>query len=58
MGDEVKGMDRKVVGFEVINPPEFMHEYTFHPLIQNVEIQRRLEFLACQTLNSATKRDI
>jgi len=55
MGDEVKGMDRKVVGFEVINPPEFMNEYTFHPLIQDIEIQRRLDFLTCQTIDSALK---
>ncbi|HEX7555639.1 MAG TPA: NAD(P)H-dependent oxidoreductase, partial [Leptolinea sp.] len=32
MGDEVKGLDRKVAGFEVINPTEFGIEYTFNPL--------------------------
>ena len=49
MADEVKGLDRKVVGFEVINPPQFMKEYTFHPLLQEPEIQRRLSFLAEKT---------
>jgi multimeric flavodoxin WrbA len=53
MGDEVKNMDRKVVGFEVINPPEFKPEYTFEPLISEVEIQRRLEFLTDRTLQAA-----
>jgi multimeric flavodoxin WrbA len=53
MADEVKGMDRKVAGFEVVNPPQFQPEYTFSPLIQNDEIQRRLQFLAEQTLNKA-----
>jgi len=53
MADEVKGMDRKVAGFEVVNPPQFQAEYTFSPLIQNDEIQRRLQFLAGQTLKKA-----
>lgn len=53
MGDEVKNMDRKVVGFEVINPPEFKAEYTFDRLISELEIQRRLEFLADRTLRVA-----
>jgi len=53
MADEVKGMDRKVAGFEVVNPPQFQAEYTFSPLIQNDEIQRRLQFLAEQTLKKA-----
>ncbi len=52
VGDEVKNMDRKVVGFEVINPPEFKAEYTFEPLISEVEIQRRLEFLTDRTLHT------
>lgn len=38
IGDEVKNMDRKVIGFEVINPPEFKAEYTFDRLISEVEI--------------------
>jgi hypothetical protein len=50
MADEVKGLDRKVAGFEVINPPQFQEEYTFTRLIQNSEIQRRLDFLAKRTL--------
>ena len=53
MADEVKGMDRKVAGFEVVNPPQFQAEYTFSPLIQNDEIQRRLQFLAELTLKKA-----
>ena len=54
MGDELKGLDRKVVGFEVINPPQFMKEYTFHPLLQESEIQRRLSFMAEKTWQVAT----
>jgi len=50
MADEVKGLDRKVAGFEVINPPQFQEEYTFTRLIQNSEIQRRLDFLVKRTL--------
>lgn len=53
MGDEVKGLDRKVACFEVINPPAFKKEYTFERLIDETEIQRRLEFLTDRTLNAA-----
>ena len=56
IGDEVKGMDRKVAGFEVINPTEFEIEYTFDRLINEKEIQQRLEFLTDRTLKVA--RDI
>jgi multimeric flavodoxin WrbA len=56
IGDEVKGMDRKVAGFEVINPTEFEIEYTFDRLINSKEIQQRLEFLTDRTLKVA--RDI
>lgn len=53
IGDEVKGLERKVAGFEVINPTEFDIEYTFDRLINQPEIQRRLEFLADRTLKVA-----
>jgi hypothetical protein len=53
MGDEVKGLDRKVSGFEVINPTEFSQDYSFNPLIREPEIQRRLEFLAGCTVKTA-----
>ena len=53
IGDEVKGLDRKVAGFEVINPTEFDIEYSFSRLIGQPEIQRRLEFLADRTLKVA-----
>jgi multimeric flavodoxin WrbA len=53
MADEVKGMERKVAGFEVINPPQFKDEYTFDRLIHDPEIQRRLEFLTKRTLQAA-----
>ncbi len=53
IGDEAKNMDRKVIGFEVINPPEFKAEYTFEPLISETEIRRRLEFLTDRTLQAA-----
>ena len=50
MSDEVKGMDRKVVGFEVINHAEFETEYIFDRLLNEQEIQRRLEFMTERTL--------
>jgi multimeric flavodoxin WrbA len=53
IGDEVKDLERKVAGFEVINPTEFDIEYTFERLIHEPEIQRRLEFLADRTLKVA-----
>jgi multimeric flavodoxin WrbA len=56
LGDEVKGLDRKVAGFEIINPTEFEIEYTFDRLINEQEIQRRLAFLTDRTLTVA--RDI
>ena len=55
MSDEVKGMDRKVVGFEVITHSEFETEYIFDRLISEQEIQRRLEFLTDRTLSEAKK---
>lgn len=53
MSDELKGMDRKVIGFEVITQTEFETEYIFKPLIKESEIQRRLEFMADRTLKKA-----
>ena len=53
MSDEVKGMGRKVVGFEVINHAEFETEYIFDRLIKEHEIQRRLEFMTDRTLKVA-----
>ena len=53
MGDEVKGTDRKVVGFEVINHAEFETDYIFDRLIDEPEIQRRLEFMTDRTLRVA-----
>lgn len=53
MGDEVKGLDRVVAGFEVINPTEYKIEYTFNPLIGLDDIQHRLDFLTDRTLQTA-----
>lgn len=53
MSDEVKGMGRKVAGFEVINNAGFETENLFGGLINEWEIQRRLEFLADRTLKIA-----
>ena len=52
MGDEVKGLDRKVAGFEIINPTEYEIEYAFKGLINNKEIQHRLEFFTDYTLRT------
>jgi multimeric flavodoxin WrbA len=53
MADEVKCMGRKVIGFEVINNAGFETENLFGGLINEKEIQRRLGFLADQTLKVA-----
>jgi len=53
MSDEVKWMGRKVAGFEVINNAGFETENLFGQLINEKEIQRRLEFLADRTLKVA-----
>ncbi len=53
MSDEVKGLGRKVVGFEVINHAEFETEYIFDRLINEPELQRRLEFMTGRTLKVA-----
>lgn len=56
IADEVKWLDgRKVVGFEVINNAGFSTEGLFGGLIHEVEIQRRLDFLADRTLEAAIK---
>ena len=46
MADEIKLMRRKIGGFEVINNAGFRTENLFGKLINEKEIQRRLEFLA------------
>lgn len=53
MADEVKWMGRKVAAFEVINNAGFETENLFGGLINEKEIQRRLEFLADRTLKVA-----
>lgn len=53
MADEVKWMGRKVAGFEVINNAGFETENLFGGLINEKEIQRRLDFLADRTLKLA-----
>lgn len=45
MADEIKHMDREVVGFEVINNAGYETENLFGGLITEKEIQRRLRFL-------------
>ena len=54
----MKGLERKVAGFEVINPTEFDIEYTFNCLNNIPEIQRRLEFLADRTLQVANRLSV
>lgn len=56
MADEVKGMDRHVAGFEVINSAGFETESLFGGLINELEIKRRLEFLSDWTLKMAKEK--
>jgi len=56
MADEVKWMDRRVAGFEVINNAGFETESLFGGLIKESEIRRRLEFLTDRTLKMAKER--
>ncbi len=53
MADEVKGIGKKVAGFEVINNSGFDTEGLFGGLIQEEEVRRRLSFLAERTLKVA-----
>lgn len=53
IADEVKCMGRKVAGFEVINNAGFETENLFGNLINEKEIQRRLEFLTDRTMKVA-----
>ena len=53
MADEVKWLDRRVAGFEVINSAGFETESSFGGLINEAEIRRRLEFLSDRTLKMA-----
>jgi len=53
VADQIKNMDREVAGFEVINNAGFETENLFGRLINEKEIQRRLEFLADRTLKVA-----
>lgn len=53
MADEVKWMGRKVASFEVINNAGFETESLFSGLINEKEIQRRLEFVADRTMKVA-----
>jgi multimeric flavodoxin WrbA len=55
MADEIKWMDRKVAGFEVINNAGFETEALFGGLIHEPEIQRRLDFLTDRTLKLANE---
>lgn len=56
MADEVKWLDRRVAGFEVINSAGFETESSFGGLIHEAEIKRRLEFLSDRTLKMARER--
>lgn len=56
LADEVKGLDRRVAGFELINSAGFETESLFGGLINEVEIRRRLEFLADRTLKMAEEK--
>jgi len=53
VADQIKNMDRKVAGFEIVNNAGFETENLFGRLINEKEIQRRLEFLADRTLKVA-----
>lgn len=53
MADEIKWMDRKVAGFEVINNAGYATGNSFGGLIREPEIQRRLAFLAERVLRAA-----
>lgn len=58
MADEIKHMNREVVGFEVINNAGYETENLFGGLITEHEIQRRLLFLAERILAALHKHCI
>ena len=53
VADQIKNMDREVASFEIVNNAGFETENLFGRLINEKEIQRRLEFLADRTLELA-----
>jgi|GEM_PF-725706 len=55
MADEIKGLDREVACFEVINSAGFETRDSFGGLIEEAETQRRLAFMAERTLQKATQ---
>jgi hypothetical protein len=50
VADQIKTMERKIAGFEVVNNSGFETENLFGGLINEEEIQRRLKFLIDRTL--------
>jgi hypothetical protein len=48
-------MDRKVACFEVVNNAGYQTDGLFGNLIDEAEVQRRLEFVANRTLEMAEK---
>ena len=50
IADEIKNMGGEIAGFEIINNAGFETENLFGKLINEVEIQRRLEFLVARAL--------
>jgi len=58
VADQIKNMGRQVVGFEVINNAGFETENLFGKLINEVEIQRRLEFLIDRILEAAKRNSL
>jgi len=53
VADQIKNIDRRIAGFEVINNAGFETENLFGRLINEDEIKRRLEFLSDRTLEVA-----
>jgi beta propeller repeat protein len=53
IADQIKNIDRRIAGFEVINNAGFETENLFGRLINEDEIKRRLEFLSDRTLEVA-----
>ncbi len=57
LADEVKGLDRRVAAFEVINSAGFETESLFGGLVNEPEIKRRLDFLSDRTLKMAREKN-
>ncbi|MDN5302345.1 MAG: hypothetical protein PWQ60_1859 [Thermoanaerobacteraceae bacterium] len=55
MSDEVKNLNRRVAGFEVINNAGYETDNLFGSLIREDEVKKRLDFICARTIKAANE---